>query len=238
MGTPKDLKMEKTQTHSKTKRILQTIITSLFCIAALFIPAGTLKWTEAWLFVILYAAAVTAAVAWMKKKSPGLFRERTKKKKVVKSWDKTFMVLYSIVLLVLLILPGLDAVRFRWSKVPVFVKILGFIGYIPGFAIAFWAMKENAFLSDVVRIQEDRGHTVCTTGPYRYVRHPMYAGVIWIMLCFPLSLGSFFTLIPAFIIVILFIFRTALEDRTLLEELPGYKEYSQKVRNRLIPGLW
>ena len=112
------------------------------------------------------------------------------------------------------------------------------MGYIPGSAVAFWAMRENAFLSDVVRIQEDRGHTVCTTGPYRYVRHPMYVGVILIMICFPFSLGSLYTLIPAFIIVILFFIRTALEDKTLLEELPGYKEYAQRVRHRLIPGIW
>ena len=99
-------------------------------------------------------------------------------------------------------------------------------------------MKENAFLSDVVRIQEDRGHTVCTTGPYRYVRHPMYVGVILIMICYPLSLGSLYTLIPAVIIVILFFIRTALEDKSLHEELTGYKDYAQNVRYRLIPGVW
>jgi protein-S-isoprenylcysteine O-methyltransferase Ste14 len=232
------MKMEKTKTPSKTKRIFQTIITSFFCIAAIFAPAGTLRWTEAWLFIILYAAAVTAAVIWMKKKAPGLFEERTKRKKNVKSWDKILMAAYSIFLLVILILPGLDAVRFGWSKVAFFVKLLAFIGFLPGTAIAFWAMRENAFLSDVVRIQEDRGHTVCTTGPYKYVRHPMYVGVIWIMLCFPFSLGSLYTLIPAVIIAILFVIRTALEDKTLQEELPGYKEYAQKVRYRLIPGIW
>jgi protein-S-isoprenylcysteine O-methyltransferase Ste14 len=230
--------MEKTQAPSKAKRIFQAIFTSLFCIAAIFIPAGTLRWTEAWLFILLYAAAVTAVVAWMKKRSPDLLEERQKRKKNVKSWDKICMSFYSIFLLVLLILPGLDAVRFRWSNVPFIGKTLAFIGYIPAFAIVFWAMKENRFLSDAVRIQEDRDHSVCTTGPYKYVRHPMYVGVILIMLCIPLSLGSLYTLIPAGIIVILFIIRTALEDRTLLEELPGYKKYSQKVRYRLIPGLW
>jgi protein-S-isoprenylcysteine O-methyltransferase Ste14 len=99
-------------------------------------------------------------------------------------------------------------------------------------------MKENAFLSDVVRIQEDRGHTVCSKGPYKYVRHPMYVGVILIIVCFPFSLGSLYALIPALVIVILFFIRTALEDKTLQEELPGYKEYAQRVRYRLIPGIW
>jgi protein-S-isoprenylcysteine O-methyltransferase Ste14 len=230
--------MENTQARSKAKRILQAIFTSLFCIAALFIPAGTFKWPEAWLFIVFYAFAGTALVTWMKKRTPDLLAERTKRKKDTKSWDKIFMVFYSIFLIVILILPGLDAVRFRWSNIPRIVKIIAFMGYIPGFAIVFWAMKENAFLSDVVRIQKDRGHTVCTTGPYKYVRHPMYVGVILIMLCFPLSLGSLYTLIPAAIIMVLFLIRTALEDKTLKEELPGYIEYSHKVRYRLIPGLW
>lgn len=148
------------------------------------------------------------------------------------------MAIYSIFLMFLLILPGLDAVRFGWSKVAFFVKLLAFIGFLPGSAITFWAMRENAFLSDVVRIQEDRRHTVCTTGPYKYVRHPVYMGVILIMVCFPFSLGSLYTMIPAVIIVILFFIRTALEDKTLREELPGYVEYAQKVRYRLIPGIW
>jgi protein-S-isoprenylcysteine O-methyltransferase Ste14 len=236
--TQKDLKMEKAKMPSKTTTIIRTIFTSLFAIAAIFVPAGTLKWIEAWLFIILYAAAVTVAIFWMKKKAPDLLKERMKKKKDVKSWDKIFMAFYTTFLLIILILPGLDAVRFQWSNVPLIATILAFIGYIPGSGLAFWAMRENAFLSDVVRIQEDRGHTVCTTGPYKYVRHPMYVGVILIMLCFPLSLGSLYTLIPAVIIVILFFIRTALEDKTLQEELPGYKEYAQKVRYRLIPGIW
>ncbi len=232
------LKMERAKTPSKATKSIRAIFTALFALAAIFIPAGTLKWPEAWLFIVLYAIAVTAAISWMKKKAPSLLKERQKRKKDAKSWDRVFMRLYSIFLIVLLILPGLDAVRFRWSTVPLLVKILAFIGYLPGFAMAFWAMRENAYLSDVVRIQEDRGHTVVTTGPYKYVRHPMYMGVLLIMFCFPLSLGSLYTLIPAVIIVALFLFRTALEDKTLLEELPGYREYAQKVRYRLIPGIW
>lgn len=230
--------MENAKTPSKPTIIIRTIFTILFCLAAIFVPAGTLKWTEAWLFIVLYAVGVTAAIFWMKKKAPGLLKERMKRKKDAKRWDRVIMLFYSIFLLVILILPGLDAVRFQWSNVSLIVKILAFIGYIPGSAVAFWAMRENAFLSDIVRIQEDRGHTVCTTGPYKYVRHPMYVGVILIMLCFPFSLGSLYTLIPALIIVILFIIRTALEDKTLQEELSGYKEYAQKVRYRLIPGIW
>ncbi len=99
-------------------------------------------------------------------------------------------------------------------------------------------MRVNTYLSDAVRIQEDRGHKVCRTGPYKYVRHPMYTGIIFVMLCLPFALGSFFALIPAIIIVALFIIRTALEDKTLQEELLGYKEYTETARFRLFPGLW
>ena len=174
----------------------------------------------------------------MKTKAPGLLKERMSRNKEIKSLDKIIMTAYSFLLIILLVVSGLDAVRFGWSEVSPAVKVLGFIGYIPAWIFAFWAIRENAYASDVVRIQEDRGHTVCTTGPYRFVRHPMYVGVILFVFCFPLSLGSLYSLIPAFLIVFLFIIRTSFEDKTLMEELPGYKEYAQKVRYRLLPGVW
>lgn len=230
--------MKQNKERSKAKIIIKTVVTVLFAFAVVFVPAGTLNWPEAWIFLILYFVFVTAALIWMKKNAPGLLKERMSKKKDVKSWDKKFFTAYSIFLIALLIVPGLDAVRFGWSEVPLFVRVLGFLGFIPAMGFAFWAMKENAFASDTVRIQKERGHTVCTTGPYRYVRHPMYVGVILFLLCFPIALGSFYTFIPAFINTALFILRTSLEDKTLQEELPGYKEYAQEVRYRLFPGVW
>jgi protein-S-isoprenylcysteine O-methyltransferase Ste14 len=230
--------MEKHKIPSKPLIIVRAMFTILFMLAAIFVPAGTLKWPEAWLFLIFYFSTVTWFMIWMKRHSPGLLRERMSRKKDVKSWDKKFMWAYLTTLIPLAILPGLDAVRLQWSSIPLTVKTGAFLGFFPAMGIIFWAMRENAYLSDVVRIQEDRGHKVCTTGPYRYVRHPMYAGVILIMLCFPLFMGSLFSLIPAVIIAILFVFRTALEDKTLQEELPGYKEYAQKVHYRLVPRVW
>lgn len=230
--------MKQNKERSKAKIIIKTVVTVLFAFAVVFVPAGTLNWPEAWIFLILYFVFVTAALIWMKKNAPGLLKERMSKKKDTKSWDKKFFTAYSIFLIALLIVPGLDAVRFGWSEVPLFVRVLGFLGFIPAMGFAFWAVKENAFASDTVRIQKERGHTVCTTGPYRYVRHPMYVGVILFLLCFPIALGSFYTFIPAFINTALFILRTSLEDKTLQEELPGYKEYAQEVRYRLFPGVW
>jgi protein-S-isoprenylcysteine O-methyltransferase Ste14 len=230
--------MKKNDMPSKVSTIIRTVTTILFIIAALFIPAGTFNWPGAWAFLVLYLAMVTAALIWMKKKAPGLLKERMSRNKDMKSWDKRFMIVYSFCLIFLLVVPGLDAVRFQWSDVPLTLKVLGFLGFLPGMLLAFWAVKENAYASDVVRIQEDRGHKVCKTGPYRYVRHPMYAGVILILLCYPLSLGSLYTFIPASIIIALFVLRTALEDNTLQVELIGYIDYAQKVRFRLIPGIW
>ena len=167
------MKMKRGREDSTAVKTIKGVVTVLFMLALLFVPAGTFQWPEAWLLLLLYFAAVTGVLIWMKIKAPDLLKERMTRNKEIKSWDKMIMIAYSFLLIILLAVPGLDAVRYNWSKVPIFVKALGFIGYIPAFSFACWAMKENAYSSDVVRIQEDRGHTVCTTGPYRYVRHPM-----------------------------------------------------------------
>lgn len=223
---------------SKTETIIRAFLTALLLMALLFVPAGTLNWTEAWIFLLLYFSIVSGVLLWLKNKSPGLLKERTAQKKDYKSWDKAIMMTYTLLLIAFLVLTGLDSKRFGWSNVPPAVKVLGFLGYLPALGFAFWAMLENAFASNVVRIQEDRGHQVCTTGPYRFVRHPMYVGVILAIVCIPLSLGSYYALILSGLMVFLFILRTSLEDKTLQEELPGYKEYAQKVRYRLFPGIW
>ena len=225
---------------SKLKIVAKIVIMIIFFMASIFIPAGTFKWPEAWIFLLLYFSWLTVVLIWMKKNDPELLKERmtAKEKKNVKHWDRVFIFSYSMVALVLIVMTGLDSVRFRWSHVPLSIKVIGFSGFVLAMSIVTWTMKENTYLSGMVRIQEERGHQVCTTGPYQYVRHPMYVGVIIFLFCFPLALGSLYSLIPAFVTVILFFFRTALEDKTLHNELPGYKEYAEKVRYRLIPGVW
>jgi protein-S-isoprenylcysteine O-methyltransferase Ste14 len=232
------MRLKRRREDSTAVKVIKGVVTALLMLALLFVPAGTLRWPEAWILLIFYFTTVTGVMIWMKTNAPGLLKERMSRDKEMKRWDKIVMSAYSFLLIILLVVPGLDAVRFGWSKVPLIVKALGFIGYIPALGFAFWAMRENAFASDVVRIQEERSHSVCTTGPYRYVRHPMYTGVILFVLCFPLSLGSLYSFIPASLVIALFIIRTAMEDKTLLNELPGYKEYGQKVRFRLLPGVW
>jgi len=223
---------------NRLRKIVQGLFTFGIFIALLFWPAGTFNWPEAWIFLIFYSLSVTWAVLWLRKNNPGLLKERMDRKKDSKKWDRIIILIYVLILSSFFIIAGLDAVRFRWSHVPFGLKIIGFLCIVPGFLLGFWAMRENSFTSDRVRIQEDRGHTVCSSGPYRFVRHPMYSGVILAMLCFPFALGSFFSLIPAVFIIVLFVVRTALEDKTLQKELEGYSEYSQSVRFKLIPGLW
>jgi len=205
-----------------------------------FLPAGTLNWPEAWIFLLMYFLYLVLLVRWLKKRNPELWRERrtARKKKNVKGWDKLLMLGYSLLLLVLVVLAALDAGRFGWSQVPLLWKGIGFFGFFAAIAIVTWTMKENTFLSEMVRIQEDRGHRVCCSGPYRCLRHPMYLGVIIFVSGFPLAMGSWYALIPAVLVVILFVIRTAMEDQTLKKELPGYREYAQRVRYRLIPGIW
>ena len=224
--------------YFKVKGAIKPVLIVIFLFVLIFIPAGTLCWPEAWIFLFFYFVVVLAAMIWRKKNTPGLLKERMSTKKDAKKWDKKIIIAYSFMLIIILAVPGLDAVRYSWSEIPLIAKVLGFVGYIPAAGLMFWAMKENAYLSDVVRIQEDRGHTVCTTGPYKYIRHPMYAGVILSFLCFPLSLGSLYSFIPAALIIGLFVLRTLLGDKILKEELPGYKEYTQKARFRLLPGVW
>lgn len=223
---------------SKPQTIIRAGLTTLLFLALIFIPAGTLNWPEAWIFILLYISIVSGVLLWLKKKSPELLKERMAPKKESKKWDKIIMMTYTLLVVGLIVVSGLDAKRFGWTDASLLAKVLGFLGYLPALGFAFGAMLENAYASNVVRIQEDRGHRVCTTGPYRFVRHPMYVGVILAVICIPLSLGSYYGLILSALIIILFVIRTSFEDKTLQEELPGYKDYAQKVRYRLFPGIW
>jgi len=138
----------------------------------------------------------------------------------------------------MVIIAGLDH-RYNWSsEFPLWLNLIGFILISLGYAFAAWAVTENRFFSSVVRIQTDRGHVVCDTGPYRFVRHPGYAGNILALFGIVLALSSVWTLIPAAVASVIAVIRTVLEDQTLQEELPGYRDYAQRVRYRLIPGIY
>jgi protein-S-isoprenylcysteine O-methyltransferase Ste14 len=131
---------------------------------------------------------------------------------------------------------GLDAVRYEWSQIPFTLKAAGFAGLIFSLVLTFLPMKENPYLTKIVVVQKDQ--KVITTGPYKYIRHPMYSGVIILFFALPLALGSLFALIPGIPLTIALIIRTCFEDKMLHEELPGYKEYARKTRYRLLPWVW
>lgn len=204
----------------------------------LFLLAGRLDWSGAWILTILYLAFLLAVLAWAARNDPDLLEERSRVGANVKAWDKVLLTLYTVALIGLLVVAALDAGRFRWTEMPVAVQALGVLGIIPCGIWLLWVTKTNAYLSRFARIQDDRGQQVVTTGPYRYVRHPMYAAIIPFVLCVALILGSWWALLPGAVITVLFVIRTALEDRMLQEELPGYQEYARRVRYRLLPGVW
>lgn len=204
----------------------------------LFGAAGRLDWPAAWILSGLYFLFLLVVVVWTSIKAPGLMEERSHKAKNVKPWDKVITSIYTVLLLGLLILAGLDAGRFRWSSMHPLFQVFGAVGLIVVGVVLWRVISVNYYLSRYARIQDDRGQKVVTEGPYRYVRHPMYAMLIPFMVGMALLLGSWWALIPAGLIAILFIIRTAKEDRMLQDELPGYAEYARKVRYRLFPGIW
>jgi len=169
-------------------------VTFLVIGGVLFIAAGRLDWSEAWAFLIAYFVIALVTAVWMLRTNPELTQERARPGRNAKSWDNVLVVLNLVLTLALFAVIGLDAGRCGWSKVPLALRGLGLLGFIPAFGLPLWAAAVNAYLSSRVRIQTERGHAVVAAGPYRYVRHPMYAGMICYDLSVPLLLGSWWGL--------------------------------------------
>jgi protein-S-isoprenylcysteine O-methyltransferase Ste14 len=223
------------------KQVLRFIIVLLLMPAALFISAGRLNWVMGWVyFGVTLALTVVSRVA-MFRAAPELLSERARfdEAEGAKSWDRSLVLLVAILLpLVGLIIAGLDD-RLGWSsELPLWLQIVALILVALGTLVGTWAMAVNRFFSAVVRIQKDRGHTVVTGGPYRFVRHPAYIGGLVVAFASAVALESLWALIPAGLTALLYILRTALEDKTLRDELAGYEEYAQRTRYRLVPGVW
>lgn len=226
------------QRRATRRRVLRVVVSVISFPGALFLAAGRLDWPEAWAFLFIFFAACLVLWGWISRHDRGLMNERLSVAPDVEKWDKTLMGIYTALLFSMLIVAALDAGRFKWSATPLGVRVLGWLGLGATLALVWWAIWANPFASRLVRIQSDRGHTVATGGPYRHVRHPMYAAGIVFCMCVPVVLGSWWGLIPSIGIAILFVVRTALEDRTLARRLPGYRDYAGIVRYRLLPGIW
>jgi protein-S-isoprenylcysteine O-methyltransferase Ste14 len=207
---------------------------------ALFLGAGTILWPAGWAFLVLFFGANVALALWLLRHNPELLQERMTGfgKSGEPTWDKVFLVVLQVFLLAWLALMGADAVRFRWSQMPAWLQVLGAILLIGSFYLFFLTFRENPYLSPAVRVQTERGQTVIFTGPYHYVRHPMYAAGIPFMVGTTFLLGSWYGLLMGLIFVIGIAFRAVQEERVLREELPGYNEYMGKVKYRFIPYIW
>ena len=219
------------------QRIVVIIVYMAAAWTLMFLGAGTLDWPTAWIFVALQTAVFLTLGLYVIRVNPEIINERGRKSDKTKSWDKVFAWVYAPQIILMPLIAGLDH-RYGWSTPVSGWQIAGFISLIPGFSLPYWAMMVNDFLTVTVRLQKERGHRPVTHGPYRFVRHPMYVGAILGFIGTPLLLGTWWALIPGGIAVVAMIVRTALEDRTLQAELPGYADYAQRTRYRLLPGIW
>ncbi len=214
---------------------------TLFAVALLW-PAGSLYWWEAWVMVALWAVFGLVLTFYLMKHDPELLAERMRLvpiHKDQKAWDKVIMFLFFIAGIALYIIPGFDVVRYAWSEsLPLWMKLIAIAIHFPCFIMLGWVMRENTYLAQVVKIDSERGHKVVTTGPYAWVRHPMYSVVIVLLFAVPIALGSRYALFLSLFLTLLLIVRTYLEDRTLHDELEGYTEYAKQTSYRLIPGIW
>jgi protein-S-isoprenylcysteine O-methyltransferase Ste14 len=231
---------------SKSSGIAWTVIfrflaTILVLMAVLFLAAGKLDWWEAWAYVIQTLVVLIFSRALLIRKNPDLAQERAHagSRANVKPWDRILMPFMAIVLpLTSWVVCGLDE-RFGWSPdLPDGVQLIGLALIFAGSMLGTWALITNRFFSSLVRIQNDRGHTVVSSGPYRFVRHPGYAGNVLAWMASPVLFASYWAAIPAALAIIVTVARTSLEDRALQAELPGYAAYTHAVRRRLVPGIW
>lgn len=214
---------------------------SVFVGLTLFIPAGTLNWPMGWALIGVYLTWTAATALLIIPRCPELLIERIARRKDAKRWDVALMSVVGLITMARYIVAGLDF-RHGWtlelSPVPIALQIAGLVMAVLAYALTTWAMTVNAYFSQIVRIQDDRGHSVATDGPYRYVRHPGYVGAMAFDLGTSIMLGSLWAIVLSVVSAALFVVRTALEDKALQEELMGYAAYAQKVRYRLIPGVW
>jgi protein-S-isoprenylcysteine O-methyltransferase Ste14 len=221
------------------QQLMQLVCTFVIFALALFLPAGTLAWPAGWVFLALFFGFYLALTIWLIRYNPALLQERTRLwTSDQQGWDRVLfpvLLLYSVLWLSFL---ALDTEYLHWSSVPMGVQVLGGIILISAFALLFVTFRENTYLSAVVRIQQDRGHHVIMTGPYQYVRHPMYAGIVIFVVGTSLLLGSWSGLLVGALFIITLARRAILEERTLQKQLAGYAAYMAHVKYRLIPYVW
>ena len=197
-------------------------------------------WWQAWAYGLICVIGFTISRVQVARRQPDLIAERARflQHEDAASWDKTLAPLVGVGGDLILVIAGLDAL-YGWSSAfGLAVNLVALVAILAGFVLASYALIENRFFSGMVRIQTERGHQVVSSGPYRWIRHPGYAGALVTYLATPFFLDSIWALLPAVFLTVVLVIRTALEDRTLQEELAGYQEYAGRVRYRMLPGVW
>lgn len=221
------------------KLLLQNLIWVVVMGALLFMPAGTLHWPAAWVFLGTIAILGIAGGSWLAKYDPALLAERMHPmmQSDQPSADKIFMLVFGFVALIWFLAIGFDK-RYHASDMPLGLQVLGFAMLVLSGGFIMWVMRENSFAAPVVKLQTERGHRVVSTGPYAWVRHPMYSGTVLFFVGAPLLLGSWWGVAMSPLFVLLFAIRVRIEERALVAGLPDYADYARRVRYRLVPGLW
>ena len=227
--------------YMSAKTIVQLVFVVMVMPLLPMIISGAWNWWEAWAYTLLTSFGFIISRGLASRRHPDILDERARSMGLqgAKPWDKILAPAMALGSVVILIVAGVDKLN-GWTTTPfsITAKVATLIVIVLGYILGTWAMVENKFFSGVVRIQEDRGHRVVATGPYRFIRHPGYAGTLWVYLLMPILFDSLWAFIPALLLFGVVILRTSLEDRTLQAELPGYAEYAQKTRYRLFPGIW
>lgn len=200
----------------------------------IILPAGRWSYWQGWMYILTLIIPMFFIFGYLLKNDPALLERRMRMREKEAVQRKIISLSY-FYFLAAFILPGLD-VHFGWSNVPPFVSIVADVFVFAGYMVFFWVLVTNSFVSRVVEVESNQ--KLVSTGPYALVRHPMYTGVIVMYLASPVALGSYWALLPAVLIVPLLIARIYNEEQVLLRDLPGYKEYTQSVIFRLIPGVW
>lgn len=221
------------------RAFLSLLVTLILIVVLLFGAAGSLNWGHGWAFIIVFVLLILASMAVLWRLNPEIFVARARPTgQGTKGWDRILMPIVIVAFAAILPVAGLDDGRFHWAPAGEEWILLGYLLLIVGFAGVAWAQAVNRHFEPSVRIQSERDHHVIDTGPYAYIRHPGYVfasllapGIAW-------SLGSWWALLPAIVVIAVLVLRTNLEDATLQRELPGYADFAQKTRFKWIPGVW
>ena len=225
--------------HSPLLRPLVLTLISICIGGILILIGGRWNWLEGWLVTGVFCIVLVGSSVWVEIKAPDLSEERIQAIGHPGSLHERLILIWVPFLMVAtLIAAALDGGRFGWSLVPLWIEIIGFGLFAAYIILNLWTAANNPFLSAAARVQDDRDHHVVETGPYQFVRHPMYLGLFLLGFGLPLALGSWWALIPGGLFSLTFVYRAGQEDHLLSTNLPGYKEYTHRTRYRLLPGIW